>query len=102
MEAFGEEIDGNHRLAVPGPITSAWQSKVLTPILQRQLQGVSDAYTPSIDAGVGPDENDDDNNNSVEGELTIAAVTKFYLATDPVHPDCIPFYVRNLVYNREM
>lgn len=102
LEAFAAELEDNDQISVPGPIASAWRSKVLTPILQRQLQGVSDAYAPALDAGVSPDEGGDDDDDSVEGDLTIAAMTKFYLGADPVHPANIPHYVRNLVYNREM
>ena len=87
MEAFGEELEEHKELTSRGPVTSAWRSTVLTPILQRQLQGVPDAYAPSLDAGVGLDDKDG------EGGLTIAAVTEFYLGSDPVHPDNKPFYM---------
>ena len=105
IEAFSAELEDNNKISVPGPIASAWRSKVLTPILQRQLQGVSDAYAPALDAGVSSDEGgggDDDDDDSIEGDLTIAAVKKFYLGADQVHPANIPHYVCNLVYNQEM
>ena len=107
MEAFGEELEVHKELASQGTVASAWRSKVLTPILQRQLQGVPDAYAPSLEAGLGKGDggggdDDDDDDDDDEGKLTISDVTEFYLGSDPLHPDNKKFYVRNLVYIREM
>ena len=68
----------------------AFRSKILTPILQRQLRGVPDCYTPSVCASMS------------EGSTpTIAEATEFYLSLDPVDPNHIPQYRRNLVYVAE-
>jgi hypothetical protein len=70
-----------------------FRSATLTPVLQRQLRGVPDAYSPTIKYSIpssGPD-----------GAITIADATVFYLAADPLHPRCIPSYRRNLIYIRE-
>ncbi|KAF9785924.1 hypothetical protein BJ322DRAFT_1107806 [Thelephora terrestris] len=75
LDKFGEEVEGARQIEHPGPHMSAWHSKVLTPILQRQLQGVSDAYWPSIHAGVlDPEDGSDD----LDRKMTIVAATKFY------------------------
>jgi hypothetical protein len=104
MEAFGEELEAHKELASQGTVASAWRSKVLTPILQRQLQGVPDAYAPSLEAGIGMQDSDDedDDGDGNKGKLTISDVTEFYLGSDPLHPDNKRFYVRNLVYIQEM
>ena len=68
-----------------------FRSKVLNPILQRQLHGLSDAYAPPIASQI-----------STSGkEVTIADATMFYLSIDPLDPSCIPTYRRNLIYIRE-
>lgn len=68
-----------------------FRSKVLTPILQRQLRGVPDCHTPDIDHYI-----------SESGEeVTIGEATRFYLLIDPLDPVCIPTYRRNLIYIRE-
>ena len=64
-----------------------FRSVVLTPILQRQVLGVHDAYGPTMSAAISPNE-----------ELTIQAVTMFYLHDDPTDPTLIPTYRRNLLY----
>jgi hypothetical protein len=99
LDKFGEEVEGARQIEHPGHHASAWRSKVLTPILQRQLQGVSDAYWPSIHAGVLDPE---DGSNNPDRKMTIAAATKFYLSRDPIPPWTIPSYLRNLIYVREM
>jgi hypothetical protein len=97
LDAFGDELKDKKDLKSPGPHASAWRSKVLTPILQRQLWGVTDAYAPCIDAGVLS--NDDKNEDR---PVTISDATKFYLGRDPIPRDNRTVYVRNLVYTREM
>jgi hypothetical protein len=70
------------------PVTPAFRSGVLTPILQRQLCGVPDHYTPSVIGAIASD-----------GEtVTLGDSTKFYLREDPTGPECIPAYRRNLIY----
>ena len=66
----------------------AFRSAVLTPILQRQLLGLDDAYTPVVHQAIMGDSE----------ELTIEAVTRFYLKEDPTDPVFIPNYRRNLLY----
>jgi len=71
-----------------------FRSNVLTPILQRQLRGIPDAYGPTIQRAVHlPDVS--------RGPVTIAQATRFYLGIDPTSPKCIPTYRRNLIYIRE-
>src|ERR1700753_894445 len=65
-----------------------FRSVVLTPILQRQAWGVHDAYTPCIAAAV----------KRSHEQLTIQAVTEFYLQADPTDQAHIPSYCRNLLY----
>ena len=65
-----------------------FRSKVLTPILQRQLWGVQENYSPMVRAGV----------RNGEGNPTIKDATKFYLKDDPTDPEWIPSYRRNLLH----
>ena len=82
LDAFGAELS-SVRI-----VTADFRSKVLTPILQRQLRGVPDYYTPGVSNAVASD-----------GEtVTICDATNFYLHDDPTHPRCIPSYRRNLIY----
>ena len=100
LDKFGEEVNGEHQLEKAGPYASAWRSKVLTPTLQRQVQGVPDVYWPSTHAGIlDPEDEDSDN---LDRDLTIEAATKFYLSRDPTCSQAIKSYYRNLVYIREM
>ena len=69
-----------------------FRSKVLTPILQRQLQGVPDSYTPTVRTSISAE---------ADGEPTITDVTKFYLNDDPVDPGFIPTYRRSLLHISE-
>jgi hypothetical protein len=85
LDAFGEELNEFKESGLP---PASFRSQVLTPILQRQLRGVHDAYTPSIKAGI----------NSKKSELSIQDVTKFYLQVDPTNPALIRSYRRNLLY----
>ena len=61
--------------------------QTLNPILQRYLQGIPDAYTPSVRRAI-----------SGGDEPTIRDVTKFYLSRDPTDPDAVSLYRRNLLY----
>ena len=85
LDAFGAELSSVQVM------TADFQSKVLTPILQCQLQGVPNYYTPGVSNAVATD-----------GEtVTIKDATKFYLGTDPTYPQCIPRYCHNLIYISE-
>ena len=84
LDAFARELAQFKRTR---QTSASLRSKVLTPILQRQLAGVNDAYTPSACTGI---------NRS--GELSIHDVTRFYLGADPVDPSYIRNYRRNLLY----
>ena len=88
LDQLGEELQ---KVANPGP---QWRSKVLTPILQQQLQGVPNAYAPAIEAAVSADEDGD--------KVTILDATLFYLDRDPLNPAEILNYRRNMIYIREM
>jgi len=82
LDHFGTELEG-----YKGP-SRDFRSKVLTPILQRQFWGVSEDYAPSVRGFI-----------STNGEaLTISGVTEFYLGRDPVDPEIIPTFCRNLIY----
>ena len=85
LDAFGRELD-RYR-GEP----AAFRSKILNPILQRQIRGVPDAYAPSIRNAVAP---------GVE-KLTIKDVTSFYLGVDVLDPKYCPSLRRNLIYSRE-
>ena len=78
LDAFAEEIQTPNRR-----ITPRWRSRVLNPILQRQLRGVNDMESESIKSQVGS---------------TIDDATAFYLMLDPLHPDHIPAMVHNILY----
>jgi len=86
----------------------AFRSKVLTPILQRQLWGVHDAYAPMVRDAILDDGDEDETEGDGNGEdgagdesqkkLTIRRATSFYLSEDPTDPGFIPTYRRNLIY----
>lgn len=82
---FGHELK-----AFSGPAES-FRPRSLTPILQRQLWGVDDAYTPAVSDAIAEDEDDP----------TILDATKFYLGEDPTDPAWIPTYRRNMLYISE-
>ena len=85
LDEFGYELEGYKGAK------ENFRSKVLTPVLQRQLRGMPDNYArPLCDFMSSTDEG-----------VTIADATAFYLSVDPIDPDCIPSYRRNLVYIRE-
>lgn len=107
LEALGAEIDGQPRLETPGSYASIWRSKVLTPILQRQLAGIPDYYVPSTNAGIlfvakTQRGTRTPSKKELSGQITISDVTYFYLSQDPLDPSFIPIYRRNLIYTREM
>ena len=84
LDEFGKELD-----SYKGE-ESKFRSKVFTPVLQRQLKGVPDAYAPAIRRAIAP-------RNATP---TISQVTTFYLGNDPLDPKCIPVYRRNILYSR--
>jgi len=103
-DQLGDEIYQRVDLCRPGPAASNWRSKVLTPILQRQIAGVPDGYLPALHAGVlDPEEDKSDlsQDENSSRNMTIAEATTFYLNTDPADPAVIPEYRRNIIYTRE-
>jgi len=85
LNAFGDELKEFKRSKLP-PVD--FRSRVLTPILQRQLNGIYDGYSYSA-RNAFPKEGE---------EPTIQDVTRFYLRNDPVDPIFIRTYRRNLLY----
>lgn len=77
-------------MAYNGP-TASFRSQVLTPILQRQLMGVTDAHTPAVMHAIADSD-----------QLTIEQATEFYLADDPTSPELIPAYRYHMVYIPEV
>lgn len=69
-----------------------FRSKILTPILQRQLQAVPDCYTPSVRHAIAPRTN----------TPTLEQVTQFYLGDDPLDSGYIPSYRRSAIYFSEI
>ena len=97
LDAFGWELNGLK--STTDPAMMAFRSIVLTPILQRQLFGISDAYTPYVRSTIlGDDDDTEPTIEDVDTKLTIEVVTKFYLGEDPIDPVNIPTYRRNLIY----
>jgi len=82
LDAFGEELEAYRGHALN------FHSYVLTPVLQRQLQGVPDCYAPAIYTAL----------LEASDEVTISNTTSFYLAIDPTDPIYIQSYRRNIVY----
>lgn len=85
LDEFGLELD-----RFRGP-ENEFRSKVLTPILQRQLNGIPDVHGPAVRRGI----------ESRNGKPTIAQVTQFYLGNDPLAPGMKHSYRHNLIYIRE-
>jgi hypothetical protein len=85
LDLFMEEIKG--RKVAP----AEFQSVILTPILQQQLAGVHNAYTPSVRSAIG----------RRKEKPTILNLTNIYLSRDPTDPTLIPTFCRNLVYIAE-
>ena len=70
-----------------GPLWK-FRPKSLTPLLQRQLAGVEENYSPSVRESV----------SQGNGTPTIEQATHFYLRDDPTIPRWIPNFRRNLIY----
>lgn len=69
----------------------SFRSKLLTPLLVRQLNGVDDGYTPSVQNAIHclcPHKE----------KIDIYSTTSFYLTKDPCSTIYIPAYRRHLLY----
>lgn len=90
IDAFAKEIILNSTQPPESRIPpESFRSKVLTPILQRQLRAVHDAYMPSVCRAL---------TREGEATLTISRVTEIYLHQDPTLPYLAPRYRRHLLY----
>ena len=85
LDQLGMELE---RFNGPG---NHFRSKVLTPILQRHVCGVSDSSGLGVYYAI-PRPDDD---------ISITHATAFYLRNDPVDPRNAPTLRRNLIYIRE-
>jgi hypothetical protein len=94
LDAFGAEFKKAYKHADFRP--AEFRSKVLTPILQRQLAAIPDAYTPTVRAAI-PSSPRESITTSSRDRLTIRDVTEFYLGLDPTDPKHIRSYRRNLL-----
>lgn len=81
LDLFGEEVE-----SFAGD-PSTFFSKVLTPILMRQLRGLHDDSSATVRAVVAQGKD----------KATIKQASEFYLTADPTDPDYIPFYRRQLL-----
>ena len=88
LDAFGKELEG-----FKGD-KSKFRSKTFTPVLQRQLRGLPDNFAPPLKAFLCQ-------RRPGKKKPTINEATSFYLAADPISPEFIPWYCRNLIYIRE-
>jgi len=86
LEVFGKELEGYKGAQ------EDFCSKVLNPVLQRQLRGPPDSYAPPLI---------DYMSSKTYSKVTLANTMVFYLSVDPLDPGCIPSYCRNLIYIRE-
>ena len=80
----------------------SFRSKVLTPILARQLAGVPDAYSPGVKVGVIPSSSwpspeDEEPIKESEISVSIGDATDFYLGRDPTDITLIPDYRYNML-----
>lgn len=85
LDAFGIE------LIRAGAGEEAFRSKVLNPLMMRQLRGVMSNYGPNV-------------RNAIEKgnkALTIRDVTTFYFEYDPIDAGGIASFRRNLIYTPE-
>lgn len=94
LDSLGYELD------VFGKPGVDWRSKVLNPIIQRQFNGVSDVYSPSIHAAISGYSIEDSEGDDTQ--VTISDATAFYLGSDPLDLSNVPTCRRNIVYIREM
>jgi len=98
LDLLGKEIK-----AYKGNWT-AFRSKVLGPVLLRNLYGCPDAYGPVVREFIKSreDKDDEDQDDDDQDDITIALATEFYLTHDATHPKYIPNFRRNLVLIPEM
>ena len=90
LDAFAKELLENNAQPPEGRIPpESFRSKVLTPILQRQLHAVHDAYLPSVRAAM---------TRTGEASLTISRVTEIYMGRDPTLAYLAPLYRCHLLY----
>jgi len=90
LDALAEEIITNQAQPPERRISPTFfRSHILTPILQRQLRAVHDAYMPSVHTAMI---------RKGEDSLTISRVTEIYLHQDPTLAHHIPRYRRHLLY----
>jgi hypothetical protein len=87
LDLFGKEV-----MTYNGP-PAAFRSKILTPILQRQLWGVTDVYTPALRSAIASGDDD---------IPTILDMTTFYLTEDPADAELIPNFRQTLIYCPEV
>lgn len=87
LDAFGKEL-----YKLTSPPTTSFRSKVLTVILQRHVEGVPDAYAPSVRTAIAGGE------DPGEFGLTIKAVTEWYLRGDPVKSENMDLFRRHILY----
>ena len=93
LDEFAEEILQNAALPTEEQIPpTSFRSHTLTPILQRQLRAVHDAYLPSVNTAMI---------RKGETSLTISRVTEIYLRQDPTLAYLIPRYRHHLLYTPE-
>jgi len=90
LNSFADELLKNAAEPIEKQIPPAsFRSHTLTPILQRQLRAVHDAYAPSVRAAMI---------RKGEASLTMSRVTEIYLHQDPTLAYLIPRYRRHLLY----
>lgn len=78
---------------------ASFRSKVLTPILVRQMLGITDSYSPSIAEAVRDSGHEEDERKA---PITIATATELYLGADPTDVDLIPAYRYNSIFIPEL
>ena len=81
LDEFAKELEAYTRRPAD------FRSHVLSPILARQLMGIPDPYSPSIEAAV----------SNQKGKVTIRMATEVYLAEDPTAVELIPSYRYNTI-----
>jgi hypothetical protein len=90
LDAFAEELLKNAAKPLEKRVPPAsFRSHTLTPILQRQLRAVHDAYMPSVNTAMI---------KMGEASLTLSRVTEIYVHQDPTLAYLAPRYRRHLLY----
>ena len=90
LDNVAEEMIRNAAMPPEKQISpTSFRSHTLTPILQRQLRAVHDAYTPSVHTAMI---------RKGEASLTIFRATEIYLHEDPARSYLTPRYRRHLLY----